>query len=344
MMIAVLIASFVGGIITFGQVLLTLFSGIPTTIKFQKAGFLRTRALYIAHAKVILLNIIGPLIVYWVVTKFWPKYSGQLRTGFLGGCITMIFFSFRCVRNDSILRDYLRAYSRFLKPGAAKVLGLADEQISKQIIGPYFQKRWTGEEEKMQLTDKQLTDFMKNSGMTICIEDLEAFPWSQDTYVKFILAIQTKQILLAVLYDPDARHTVLSSGEKMFTNILGNLIPIIPIAFMVAAIWTKQWLLLFGLPGFLIAAVVSSPWARSTRHFLMFLSIVGSIIGFWKLWPLGFVCLGLLISLWLAVFSREYVNAIVKRKVMKSETLFCYAYQAGILLLKDVASGKIYGK
>lgn len=195
----------------------------------------------------------------------------------------------------------------------------------------------------MRLTDEQLVDFMRQSNMATRVAEIPAFPWPHHTYSQLVKAMHSNQIVPAVLYDPAARHTVLTSRERMFTNILGNLMFVTPIAFIVGAIWTKQWLLLFGVPGFLVAAFVSNPWARGTRQLLMFASLGGTIVGFWRLWPIGLVCLGLLFSLWLAVLSREYVNSVVKREAMKFEALFCYAYQAGILLLKDAGTGRIHG-
>lgn len=196
----------------------------------------------------------------------------------------------------------------------------------------------------MRFTDEQLVQFMKQSGMATRVGEIEAFPWPGQTFAQLVQAMQGNRIIPAVLYNPDARHAVLSFGEKIFTDLLGYLIGIMPVAFLVGAIWTKQWLLLLGVPGFLAAAFVSNPWARGMRQFLMFASFVGAIVGFWKMWPIGFVCLGLLVSLWLAVFSREYINSIVKREAMKSEALFCYAFQAGVLLLRDASTGKIHGK
>lgn len=75
----------------------------------------------------------------------------------------------------------------------------------------------------------------------------------------------------------------------------------------------------------------------------MLLSFVAACLGFLWLWPLGAVFLGLFTSLWLATYSREFVNVIVEREALKSELLFCYAYQAGILLLKDTTTGEIHG-
>lgn len=195
----------------------------------------------------------------------------------------------------------------------------------------------------VQLTDDQLGGFMKQSGMATSIPDLPSFPLPQKTYAQLVQVINSNQIILAVMYDPDARDTLLNSDEKMFTTMLGTLMFIVPVTFLVGAIWIREWFLLMGVPGFLIAAFVSNPWARGVRRVLMVISIIGATIGFWKLWILGVVFAGLLFSLWLAVLSREYINAVVRREVMKSETLFCYTFQTGLLLLKDTNTGRIHG-
>lgn len=113
----------------------------------------------------------------------------------------------------------------------------------------------------MQVTEGQLAELMKQSGMAMRVEDLPAFHWRQFTYSQLVEMIKSGLIVPGVLYDSDARHTVLSSREKTYTELLGNLMGAMPLCFLVGAILSRQWILLYGIPGFLIAAFVSNPWA-----------------------------------------------------------------------------------
>ena len=124
MAVVALIGTFFIGILVTAQVLITIFCGIPTTVRLDKAGFVRTKAVYAAHIKTIVVNLLGPLAGYYCVMKYFPASTEDVRTSFLAGCVTMIFFGFRCGRNQNNLSDYMRAYSRFLQPGAANELGM----------------------------------------------------------------------------------------------------------------------------------------------------------------------------------------------------------------------------
>jgi hypothetical protein len=197
----------------------------------------------------------------------------------------------------------------------------------------------------MKFSDEQLIKLMNQMELVTNISQLPNFPWSNHSYSDLIELIKKKEITPSILYDPDARHAILSKKEKIFTDILGNLMFLIPIAFIGIAIWTKEWLLLTGSIGFLIAAFLSNPWARKVRQFLLTLSIVIVIVSvFLNYYIVASIFGGLFLSILLAVFSREFVNAVVKREITKSEPLFCYTYQTGLLLLKDNQTDEIYGK
>lgn len=197
----------------------------------------------------------------------------------------------------------------------------------------------------MRISNEQLIELMGKMELVTKVSKLPDFPWSKKSYSDIVKLIKDKKITTAVLYDPDARHTVLSKKEKIFTDILGNLMFLIPVAFIVSAIWTKEWLLLLGTPGFLIAAFVSNPWARKLRQFLITVSIIATIVSiYFNNYIIAIIFGGLFISLYLAVFSREYVNSVVKREITKSEPLFCYTFQIGLLLIKDEKTNEIYGK
>lgn len=195
----------------------------------------------------------------------------------------------------------------------------------------------------MTLTEEQILQFMKESGMSTHLEGLHDFPWSGYTYGEFKEAVDAGKVLLAILYTPDSRHIFLSKSEKAFSNVLGYLMFLVPIAFLIAAIWLGKYILLLGIVAFIIAAFVSNPWAASLRRSLFVLSVLGMVVGFIYNWAVGVIFAGFLISIILSVTSREYVNLAVKRRCLSSEVAFCFAYQSKMLLLKDTSTGAIFG-
>ena len=196
----------------------------------------------------------------------------------------------------------------------------------------------------MALSDQQLTDFLTQSNLPAQVSELHDFPWTDRSYPQLVQAIQARQIIPAVYYDSNLRHTLLSSREKLFTDLLGYLMFSLPAGFLVSALLTHRWILLLGIPGFLLAAFVSSPWAASKRSFLMWVAFLGAFISYWAAPSIAVVLTGLLLSLWLAVFSRQFVNSAVKRRIRTSEAAFCYTYHSGLLLLQDATTQEIFGR
>lgn len=186
---------------------------------------------------------------------------------------------------------------------------------------------------------------MIQMGFETKISNLQDFPWSEHSYSEVSNLIEYRKITPVILYDPDVRHFIFSRKEKIFSDIVGNLMFLIPVFFIAMAIWIKQWLYLFGCPGFIISAYVSNPWSIKIRQYLIGISLIIVIASVYMSYNIiAFIFGGLFISLLLAVFAREYVNNVVKRKITKSELIFCYTFQAGLLLLKDSSTGKIYRK
>lgn len=195
----------------------------------------------------------------------------------------------------------------------------------------------------MRLTEKQLITMMHQNGMVTEISQLPEFPWTNYSFSELVKLVEDNKIIMAVLYDPDARHTVLSKKEKIFTDLIGSLIFFIPISFIIMAVFFKEWILLLGIASTLISLMVSNPWARQIRIFLMIISVAALIIAtLIHYYNVALISGGLFLSLLLAVFAREYVNNAVKKEIKKSEVLFCYTFQTGLLLLKDQQTEEIY--
>jgi hypothetical protein len=51
---------------------------------------------------------------------------------------------------------------------------------------------------------------------------------------------------------------------------------------------------------------------------------------------------GLSFSILVTKFTRDFINHVLLREIKKSELLFCYTFQYGILLLQESTKDKIY--
>jgi hypothetical protein len=195
----------------------------------------------------------------------------------------------------------------------------------------------------MRLTEKQLITMMHQNGMVTEISQLSEFPWTNYSFAELVKLVEDNKIIMAVLYDPDARYTVLSRGEKLFSDLIGLIIFLIPILFIIMAIYFKEWLFLLSIPFTLISLMVSNPWAIKIRKLLMIITTVIIILTvLMSYYYFALICVGFFLTIYLAVFAREYVNNVVKKEIKKSEALFCYTYQTGLLLLKDQVTDEIY--
>ena len=195
----------------------------------------------------------------------------------------------------------------------------------------------------MRITDAKLLALMEQTHLSTRISDLPGFPWSMLSFQDLIIMINNNQIQAAVIYTPDFRYEVMNKRELQFINIFSNFFILIPVAFIVLAIWMKNWIFLFGIPQTLIAAFISNPWARNLKQIILLGSIAILLVSFNNgNYVLSILVGGQLLSILLTVFSRNFINQILLTEIKKSELLFCYTFQNGILLLKDIKSGKTY--
>ena len=194
----------------------------------------------------------------------------------------------------------------------------------------------------MRITPEQIKEYISAKGMVSSFVELQDSELPYQKFTEIVDSINNGLIKHAVYYDPSARHTILSKKEKIFTDLLGNFLFLIPLAYIILAIFLKQYILLFGIMSFVIAMFVCNPWAKKFRDFLSIISLICFVVALFINIYISLIFLGFLVSSFLTVFSRELVNNIVKREALKSESLFCYLYQVGVLILKDTDTNKIY--
>ena len=106
------IAGFVAGIFAMSQILITICTALPLTISLDKKELVRTKAIYVSNIRVIVLNVILPVIFYiFFREKAWWS---PLSISFLSGCGLMVLCIIKCFPNNDNKMDYFKAYSRFL--------------------------------------------------------------------------------------------------------------------------------------------------------------------------------------------------------------------------------------
>ncbi len=195
----------------------------------------------------------------------------------------------------------------------------------------------------MPINDYDLLSMMKEKNLSTEISGLSNFPWTMLSFPELIKLIEDNQIKATVYYAPDFRHIVMTRKEVLFTYILTTIITILPIAFIVFAILTKEWVYLFGISTIFIAMYISNPWAKKTRQTIVLISIGTLLFSLYSQnYALAILSSGLLFSILITKFTRDFINHVLLREIKKSELLFCYTFQYGILLLQETNKDKIY--
>lgn len=106
------IVGFISGIFAISQILITICTALPLTISLDKKGLVRTKAIYLANIRTIVLNLAIPAVLYVFFNE--KSWWSPLSVSFLSGCGVMMLCIAKCFPNDNNKTDYFKAYANFL--------------------------------------------------------------------------------------------------------------------------------------------------------------------------------------------------------------------------------------
>ena len=185
---------------------------------------------------------------------------------------------------------------------------------------------------------KDLEMDMKDKFPIQKVHNLSHFPYNSLSEVK--VAIKANELSVGVEYNADFMEYYSTRGLYFIHTIFTFMPYIAAFACVFVTIFTKQWMILAGIPLAFLGQLSSSPyfWFKGTvRGLGGIIFIVSFFIG-WK-WIV--ISGALFIPLFFTMVAREQYSQLMKDIAFRSEFLFCYFFMHKAILLKDPKQNKI---
>jgi len=164
------------------------------------------------------------------------------------------------------------------------------------------------------------------------ISELKNF--SFQNFEEFRKAYHDNKISLASDYSYDKLMIYATKSEIVMHHIWIGL-PILIIIFNILfAIFSKNWIILFGCLTALLGNLTSSPHFKP-RNTLTSISIIAFIAFIFIEWKIALIIGSFTLSIMFTMLARETYKQVIIDRAMYSETLFIWLFVGGTLLVRD---------
>ncbi len=165
------------------------------------------------------------------------------------------------------------------------------------------------------------------------IRDIPGFPYSSLSELR--AAIDSQEITIGALYDADLLWSLGTRSEILAQCFWMTWLPLICIAYVVAAVVSGRWLFLFGTLATCLGILLAAPFLKKTASPFVGLGWIFCICfafvrPIWA-WDIAGFYGGYVFT---ATAQLQLTMAVVER-ALRSEIIFCYLYFRHSITLKD---------